>query len=239
LELDLKKLPTHVAIIMDGNGRWAKSRGLPRVYGHKKGAEVARNIIDKTCELGIPYLTLFAFSKENWQRPEHEIQVLFMLLEDYLNKELPEMQKKGIRFRGVGDIEEFPERLVKKIKEVEEKTKNNKNMTLCLALNYGGKQDILRAVRLIAEKVKSGELSPENISEEVFKKYLHTPDIPDPDLLIRTSGELRISNFYLFQLAYTELYFTPVFWPDFNEEEYIKALISYQQRERRFGKVND
>ena len=224
---------------MDGNGRWAKSRGLPRVYGHKKGAEVARHIIDKTCDLGIPYLTLFAFSKENWQRPEHEVQVLFMLLEDYLDKELPEMQKKGIRFRSIGDIEEFPKKLYNKIREVEEKTKNNKNMTLCLALNYGGKQDILRAVKKIVEGVKKGKILPENITEKLFKAHLHTSDIPDPDLLIRTSGELRISNFYLFQLAYTELYFTPVFWPDFNEEEYIKALISYQQRERRFGKVND
>ena len=239
LKLDPKRLPRHVAIIMDGNGRWAKRRGLPRVYGHKKGSEVAKDIINKTWELGIPYLTLFAFSKENWERPKEEVQTLFFLLKKYLNKELPEMLKKGIRFKAIGDVEHFPEDLKETIRDVEEKTRHNEKMTLCLALNYGGKQEIISSAKKLAMLVKAGKIQPEEITEKVFRDCLYTRDIPDPDLLIRTSGELRISNFYLFQLAYTELYFTPVYWPEFDEKEYIKALLDYQKRERRFGRVYD
>jgi undecaprenyl diphosphate synthase len=237
LILDPSKLPSHVAIIMDGNGRWAKSKGLPRVYGHKKGVETAKKIITKTRELGIPVLTLFAFSKENWERPEEEVKTLFQLLKLYLEAELEEMQKKEIRFRVIGDVEDFPKDLQETIRSVERLTQDNKKMTLCLALSYGGKNEIIRAAKKIAERVKEGVLSPEEINEKVFRNFLYAPDLPDPDLLIRTSGELRISNFLLFQIAYTEFYFTPVYWPDFNEEEYLKALYSYQQRERRFGKV--
>ncbi len=237
LVLDPSKLPQHVAIIMDGNGRWAKKRGLPRIYGHKKGVETAKKIILKTYELGIPVLTLFAFSKENWERPEIERKIIFELLKIYLENEFEDMQKKGIRFIAIGEVEDFPEDLQEKIRWTEEATKNNKNMKLCLALSYGGRAEIIRATRLIAKKVKKGKITPEEIDETLFRKFLWTADLPDPDLLIRTSGELRISNFLLFQMAYTEFYFSPIHWPDFDEREYIKALYSYQQRERRFGKV--
>lgn len=235
--LDPLKLPQHVAIIMDGNGRWAKSKGLPRIYGHKKGAEVAKKIIYKTRELGIPYLTLFAFSKENWLRPKEEVETLLDLLKIYLDTELEEMNKNGIRLKIIGDIEDLPKDLKEKLEFIERVTEKNKNMVLCLALSYGGKNEILKAVKKIAKEVKEGRISPEDIDEKLFRNFLDTKDIPDPDLLIRTSGEMRISNFLLFQLAYTEFYFTPVYWPDFDEIEYLKALKSYQQRERRFGRI--
>ncbi|MCD6490011.1 MAG: isoprenyl transferase [Thermodesulfobacterium sp.] len=235
--LDPSKLPRHVAIIMDGNGRWAKSKGLSRIYGHKKGAEVAKKIIYKTKELGIPYLTLFAFSKENWLRPEKEIKTLLELLKIYLDSEFEEMKKKGIRFKVIGDKEDFPQDLQEKLELIEKATEKNEEMVLCMALSYGGKNEIIKATRKLAEEVKKGKISPEDIDEELFRNFLDTKDIPDPDLLIRTSGEMRVSNFLLFQLAYTEFYFTPIYWPDFNENEYLKAIYSYQQRERRFGRV--
>uniref|UniRef100_A0A7V5XHV3 Isoprenyl transferase n=1 Tax=Thermodesulfobacterium geofontis TaxID=1295609 RepID=A0A7V5XHV3_9BACT len=235
--LDPSKLPRHVAIIMDGNGRWAKSKGLPRVYGHKKGAEVAKTIVYKTKELGIPYLTLFAFSKENWLRPKEEIETLLELLKIYLDAEFEKMIKEGIKFKVIGDKEDFPEELKHKLEFIEKATENNDKMVLCMALSYGGKAEIVKATKRLAKEVKEGKIFPENIDETLFRKFLDTKDIPDPDLLIRTSGEMRISNFLLFQLAYTEFYFTPVYWPDFDEKEYLKALYSYQQRERRFGKI--
>jgi len=235
--LNPSKLPRHVAIIMDGNGRWAKSKGLPRIYGHKKGAEVAKKIIYKTKELGIPYLTLFAFSKENWLRPEEEIKTLLELLRIYLDAEFEEMKKKGIKFKVIGDKEDFPKDLQEKLELIEKTTEKNEKMVLCMALSYGGKNEIVKATRKLAEEVKKGKISPEDIDEKLFRNFLDTKDIPDPDLLIRTSGEMRISNFLLFQLAYTEFYFTSVYWPDFDENEYLKALYSYQQRERRFGRV--
>jgi undecaprenyl diphosphate synthase len=237
ISLNLSKLPRHVAIIMDGNGRWAKNKGLPRIFGHKKGAEVAKKIVSKTVELGIPVLTLYAFSKENWQRPKDEIDALFEILKWYLDDQLPEMKKRGIRFKVIGEKEDFPQDVKEKLDFVEKETEKNKKLLLCMALSYGGRAEILRAVRLIAQDIKKGVISPEDITESLFRKYLYTEDIPDPDLLIRTSGELRISNFLLFQSAYTEFYFTKIYWPDFTEEEYLKALASYQQRERRFGKV--
>ncbi|BAU23081.1 UDP pyrophosphate synthase [Caldimicrobium thiodismutans] len=230
-------LPRHVAIIMDGNGRWAKRKGLPRIAGHKKGVEVARKIIIKSCELGIPYLSLFAFSKENWQRPREEVETLLALLVEYLNKELPLMMEKEIRFKVIGDKEDFPEVLRKKIDEVEKLTSNNNKMTLVLALSYSGRAEILRAIKKILEKLKEKALKPEEITEESLRNFFYFPELPDPDLLIRTSGELRISNFFLYQIAYTEFYFSEMLWPDFTEEEYLKALKSYQQRERRFGRV--
>ena len=235
--LDPLKLPQHVAIIMDGNGRWAKSKGLPRVYGHKKGAEVAKKIIYKTMELGIPYLTLFAFSKENWLRPKEEIEALLELLKIYLDAEFEEMKKNGIKFKVIGNKEDFPDDLQEKLNYVEKATEKNDKMVLCMALSYGGRVEIIEAIKKLAEQIKEGKINPEEINEKLFRNFLYTPDIPDPDLLIRTSGELRISNFLLFQLAYTEFYFTPIYWPDFNEKEYLKALYSYQQRERRFGRV--
>lgn len=235
--LDFSKLPQHVAIIMDGNGRWAKKHGFPRFYGHQKGAETAKKVIEKTYELKIPYLTLFAFSKENWKRPKEEVEAILGLLKVYLTKEKHFLIEKGIRLKVIGDRKDFSEDLVDLIEEIEEETKNNSELTLCLALSYGGRSEILKAVKEISNKVKQGLLDPENIDEKVFREHLYTKDIPDPDLLIRTSGEERISNFLLFQIAYTELYFTPVYWPEFTEEEYLKALWSYQQRERRFGGV--
>ena len=200
-------------------------------------AEVAKKIVSKTVELGIPVLTLYAFSKENWQRPKDEIDALFEILKWYLDDQLPEMKKRGIRFKVIGEKEDFPQDVKEKLDFVEKETEKNKKLLLCMALSYGGRAEILRAVRLIAQDIKKGVISPEDITESLFRKYLYTEDIPDPDLLIRTSGELRISNFLLFQSAYTEFYFTKIYWPDFTEEEYLKALASYQQRERRFGKV--
>lgn len=239
LSLDPQKLPQHVAIIMDGNGRWAKSKGLPRVYGHKKGAETAKKIVIKTLELKIPYLTLFAFSKENWSRPIDEVQSILELLSFYLINEKEDIKRRQIRFKAIGDIDDFPEDLKNIIIELERETKENQNLTLTLALSYGGRTEILKAVKEIALRVEKREIKPEEIDEKLFRNFLYTADLPDPDFLIRTSGELRVSNFLLFQLAYTEFYFTSVYWPDFDEIEYIKALQSYQKRERRFGKIYD
>jgi len=235
--LDPSKLPQHVAIIMDGNGRWAKSKGLPRIYGHKKGAEIAKRIIIKTRELEIPVLTLFSFSKENRLRPKDEVNFLFNLFKEYLKNELELMKKHGIQLRIIGDKEELPGDLYEVIKQAEKETSKCNKLILCIALNYSGRSEIIRATKLIAERVKNGDVNISDIDENLFKKFLYTSDLPDPDLLIRTSGEIRISNFLLYQLAYTEFYFTPVYWPDFTEQEYLKALYSYQQRERRFGKV--
>jgi len=235
--LDQARLPRHVAIIMDGNGRWAQKQGLPRMMGHKKGVEVARKIIIKTRELGIPYLTLFAFSKENWQRPRAEVETLLSFLKEYLQRELPLMLEKEIRFKALGDKEDFPEDLRELLVEVESKTANLTQMTLCLALSYSGRAEILRAVKLIVEEALQGKIRKDMIDEALFKKFFYFPELPDPDLLIRTSGELRISNFFLYQLAYTEFYFTEVLWPDFTEEEFLKALWDYTRRERRFGRV--
>lgn len=237
ISLNSNNLPRHVAIIMDGNGRWAKKQGFPRIFGHKKGAEVAKKIIIKSRELGIPYLTLFAFSKENWQRPLEEVSALLSLLMEYLDSELVTMIEKEIRFRVIGDREDFPTELRNKILEVEKKTAPFQKMTLVLALSYSGRAEIIRAVKEIAKKVQRSELQPDEIDENQFRKFFYFPDLPDPDLLIRTSGELRISNFLLYQLAYTEFYFTEILWPEFTEEEFLKALEAYQKRERRFGKI--
>ncbi|OAQ21145.1 isoprenyl transferase [Thermosulfurimonas dismutans] len=236
-ELDPERLPRHVAIIMDGNGRWARRRGLPRFYGHREGVKVVKRIITKACEIPIPVLTLYAFSRENWERPQEEIMVLMELLRTYLREELPEMKTRGIRFKVIGERERFPSDIQEMIARCEEETASCSRMTLVLALSYGGRAEIVRAVRLLAEEVKAGKVSPEAITPETFARYLYTADLPDPDLLIRTSGEQRISNFLLYQCAYTEFYFTPVLWPDFTEEEFLKALRDYQRRERRFGRV--
>ncbi len=236
-EIDLNRLPRHIAIIMDGNGRWARKRGLPRFFGHRQGVKVAKRIITKARELSIEVLTLFAFSKENWQRPKEEVDVLMELLKDYLKSELEEMKRRHIRFKVIGEKEDFPEEVVELIERCERETEGFKEMTLVLALSYGGRAEVVRAARRIAEDVSSGRLSPDAIDENTFRSYLYTSELPDPDLLIRTSGEQRISNFLLYQCAYTEFYFTPVLWPDFTEEEFLKAIAEYQRRERRFGRV--
>lgn len=228
--MSLYKVPKHIAIIMDGNGRWAKRRGLPRYFGHREGAKTVERIIDYALELNIKYLTLFAFSTENWGRPKEEVDTIMSLLVEYINKKVPDLIKRDVRLKFMGRKDELPEMILKSVEEGEEKTKHCKKMHLIIALNYSGRAEIVDAVKNI---LKDGK----EINEENFKNYLYLPDIPDPDLLIRTSGEIRISNFMLWQLAYTELYFTEVLWPDFDKDEFLKALYDYQSRERRFGKV--
>ena len=233
--LEPEKLPKHVAAIMDGNGRWAKKRMMNRVKGHEEGTESVRVIVRTSRKLGIKYLTLYAFSEENWKRPRHEITALMGILKRFLKSELPEMMNNGIRLRAIGSIERLPDDAKKVLLDTMEKTSSNNDMLLSLALSYGSRQEITRAVKEIAMKVKSGGIEPEHINEETIGNYLYTSGIPDPDLLIRTSGEYRISNFLLWQIAYTEIYVTPTLWPDFREEEYLAALLDFQNRERRFG----
>jgi undecaprenyl diphosphate synthase len=230
-----EKLPRHLAIIMDGNGRWAARRSLDRIAGHHQGAESVRNIVRASREIGIPYLTLFAFSSENWSRPQGEVEALMILLSQYLSSELQEMLDNGIRLQAIGDLARLPREVGSVLNETTKRTSQAHAMTLTLALSYGGRDDILQAMRRIMVRCREGILSPEEINEDFFSKYLWTSNLPDPDLLIRTSGEMRISNFFLWQLAYTEIYVTPTFWPDFNKQELIQALLSYQERERRFG----
>ena len=233
----LDKLPTHVAIIMDGNGRWAKQKKMRRAEGHRIGMESVREIVTATCELRIPYLTLYAFSKENWARPEDEIKTLMMLLSVYLEKELPLMLDKGIRLNIMGEIKDFPKKLQHRMADVIQKTARNRNLHLNLALSYSGRREIVHAVKTIVEDTKKGIIK--RIDENLFTKYLYTSDIPDPDLLIRTSGEMRLSNFLLWQVAYTEIYVTETLWPDFRKKAYLKALREFTRRERRFGKVKE
>jgi undecaprenyl diphosphate synthase len=230
-----EKLPRHLAIIMDGNGRWAARRSLDRIAGHHQGAESVRNIVRASREIGIPYLTLFAFSSENWSRPQEEVEALMILLSKYLSSELQEMLDNGIRLQAIGDLARLPREVGSGLNETIKQTCQAKAMTLTLALSYGGRDDILQAMRRIMVSCREGIISPEEINEDFFSKYLWTSNLPDPDLLIRTSGEMRISNFFLWQLAYTEIYVTATLWPDFNKEELIQALLSYQDRERRFG----
>ncbi len=222
-------LPKHIAIIMDGNGRWAKQRNLPRIEGHKAGIEAVRSTVEGCAELGINYLSLFAFSSENWKRPKDEVSALMNLLNIYLDKELPTMQKNNISFHTVGRIEELDLEIQRKLKRTEEVTRKNTGLNLYLALNYSGRVEILDAVKKILIN------PPKDLNEEIFKNFLYDPKLPEPDLLIRTSGEFRISNFYLWQIAYTEIYITEVLWPDFRKEHLIEAIRDYQKRERRFG----
>ncbi len=233
--LEPEKLPKHVAAIMDGNGRWAKKRLMNRVKGHEEGTESVRVIVRTSRKLGIKYLTLYAFSEENWKRPRHEITALMGILKRFLKSELPEMMNNGIRLRAIGSIEKLPDDAKKVLMDIIEKTSSNNDMLLSLALSYGSRQEITRAVKEIAMKVRSGSLDPDNINEEIINDYLYTSGIPDPDLLIRTSGEYRISNFLLWQIAYSEIYITPTLWPDFREDEYMAALLDFQNRERRYG----
>ncbi|MBW1979741.1 MAG: isoprenyl transferase [Deltaproteobacteria bacterium] len=235
----LEKLPQHLAIIMDGNGRWAKQRNLTRIEGHRQGAESVRLIVRACRKIGIPVLTLYAFSKENWQRPSLEVQALWQLLRDYLKSELSEMLENGIRLNTLGNIEDLPGRVKRLLRDTMQKTAANKDMILNLALSYSGRDEIVRAARRLATLCSSGQLTAADIREETLSSFLDTGGMPDPDLLIRTSGEYRLSNFMLWQLAYTEIYITPVYWPDFREEQLMEALFDFQQRERRFGKTSE
>jgi len=239
LKIDPSKLPHHIAIIMDGNGRWAKKRGLPRVFGHKKGVQVVKEIVTECRKIGIKVLTLYAFSTENWNRPKKEVNVLMELLYNYLEDELNTMLSNKIRLNAIGDIERLPDWVKKKLKETIERTSSNKEMVLNLALSYGGRDEIIRAVKRIIEDFKSQKISIEDIDQELFSNYLDTKGLPDPDLIIRTSGERRLSNFLLYQAAYSELYITPVLWPDFDKKELMIALDDYAKRERRFGLTSD
>jgi undecaprenyl diphosphate synthase len=239
IKIDFNKLPQHIAIIMDGNGRWAQQHAIGRIRGHKKGAQAVRTTV-KTCrEIGIKYLTLYAFSIENWDRPVKEVDALMFLLEEYLVKEIKELQKQGIRLTTIGEIDRLYPSVKEKLMQVKASTVENDKMVLNLALSYGGKDEIIRAVKKIFQDDKNGKIDVNEINKETFKNYLYTSEMPDPDLLIRTSGEYRISNFLLWQMAYTELYFTNVLWPDFTKNDLFKAIASYQKRERRFGLTSE
>lgn len=232
-------LPRHIAIIMDGNGRWAKQKGRLRVFGHENGVHTVRTTVENCVKIGIEYLTLYTFSTENWNRPKIEVQTLMKLLVSSLKRELSTFQKNNVRLNTIGDISLLPKKAHKELLEVMEKTKDNTGMTLTLALSYGAREEIKNAVKTIAAKVKNNIISPENIDETIINTHLYTHNLPDVDLLIRTSGEHRISNFLLWQIAYAELYFLDVFWPDFKEEHLVAAIKNYQNRERRFGKTSE
>ena len=237
--IDINKMPTHVAVIMDGNGRWAKKHGRIRTLGHQSGVKSVRNTVERAAELGVKYLTLYAFSTENWNRPKLEINALMQLLVRTINKETKTLTDNEIKLNAIGDIQSLPKNCISELNEAIETTKGNNKMTLTLALSYSSRWEITQCMRDLAKNVKSGELNPEDITEEVIGAHLCSSNIPDPELLIRTSGELRISNFLLWQMAYTELYFTNKLWPDFNKGDFDEAIIAYQNRERRFGKTSD
>ncbi|MTI08772.1 isoprenyl transferase [Curvivirga aplysinae] len=236
-DTQLSNCPTHVAIIMDGNGRWAKKRGLPRVAGHKKGAESVRKVIKASAELGVKFLTLYSFSSENWKRPEDEVSALMGLLGRYLKSEIVELHSNNIRFRVIGDRERLPENIQRLISDSERMTEQNSGMTLILALSYGARAEIAEAARKIAKSAKLGLIQPDAIDEDVFAAHLSTAGIPDPDLVIRSSGEKRISNFLLWQLAYSEFYFTNTLWPNFDKKDLIEAFQEFNKRDRRYGAI--
>ena len=232
-------MPRHIAVIMDGNGRWAKKNSLPRIQGHWEGVKTVDRTVSLCRKLDIEALTLYSFSDENWSRPPIEINTLMKILDHYLNKELERMKSENIRFNTIGQLEDLPPEIQKLIAHTKDYTKDCDGMTLTLALSYGGRQEILKSVQQIAGKVRTGELSVEDIDYSVFEKFLQTKSLPDPDLLIRTSGEMRISNFLLYQIAYTELHYTKVLWPEFKEEDLLHAIIDFQKRERRFGMTQE
>ena len=238
-QVDSKKLPRHIAIIMDGNGRWAKKRGLPRIFGHRQGVKSVERVVMACAEMGIEVLTLYAFSTENWARPKKEIKALMSLLGQFLDEKIAELKKNNIKLRTIGNIGELPEPVQKKLKRAIRETEKNSRLTLNLALNYGSRTEIIEAVKRISELVKAGELSPAQIDEKVFSEHLYTTGIPDPDLLIRTSGESRLSNFLLWQISYTEIYVTRTLWPDFRKSDLLKAIADFQHRRRRFGGILD
>ncbi|MFO7977021.1 MAG: isoprenyl transferase [Bacteroidales bacterium] len=235
--IDLEKLPRHVAVIMDGNGRWARLQGKERIFGHEHGVTSVRETIQAAAEIGISYLTLYAFSTENWYRPKQEVETLMHLLVDAIRNETPELNEKGVRLGAIGNLDALPEGCREELQQAIELTSHNNGLLVNLALSYSSRWEIENAVKQIGHQIQQGVLNPEDIDATLIESFLQTRDIPDPDLLIRTSGELRISNFLLWQIAYSELYFTPVLWPDFRKKHFFQAIIDYQRRERRFGKT--
>ena len=232
---NLKQIPNHIAIIMDGNGRWAKLKGLPKIEGHRAGAAAVEGAIRGCMELGVKILSLYAFSTENWRRPKKEVEALMWLLEQYLKKKLLELKKNNIRLIVSGEMAMLPSSIQRQVKNVINQTKSNCRLILNLAISYGGRQDILQATKAIAAKIEDKQLALDDISEKLFSRHLYTKDLPDPELLIRTSGEQRVSNFFLWQISYSELYFSSKFWPDFCKQDLLDAVLDYQRRERRFG----
>ncbi|MCR4033996.1 MULTISPECIES: isoprenyl transferase [Flavobacterium] len=237
--IDHTNLPKHLAIIMDGNGRWAKQQGFLRAFGHENGTKSVKEIIKTSAKLGIEYLTLYAFSTENWNRPKLEVQALMKILINSLKKELITLQENNIRLNAIGNLDKLPKTAQKELLDVMEKTKDNSRLTLTLALSYGSREELVNAVKAISDKVKNNIISIDTIDDSIINEHLYTQNLPDVDLLIRTSGEHRISNFLLWQIAYAELYFTNVLWPDFKDQDLYEAIISYQKRERRFGKTSE
>ncbi|KAF2329485.1 isoprenyl transferase [Flavobacterium daemonense] len=237
--IDRSNLPKHLAIIMDGNGRWAKQQGFLRAFGHENGTKSVKKTITTCAKLGIEYLTLYAFSTENWNRPKLEVEALMKILINSLKKELVTLQENNIRLNAIGNLDKLPKTAQKELLDVIDKTKNNTRLTLTLALSYGSREELVNAVRIISDKVKNNIISLDTIDDSIINEHLYTQNLPDVDLLIRTSGEHRISNFLLWQIAYAELYFTNVLWPDFKDQDLYEAIISYQKRERRFGKTSE
>ena len=238
-QIDTARLPRHVAIIMDGNGRWAKKQGLARMFGHKKGVETVHNITVAATKLGIEYLTLYTFSTENWNRPKEEVDALMTLLVDTIAKETPTLMNNNVRLQTIGDINRLPEGTKQKVLACIDQTSRNTGLTMVIALSYSARWEIIEAVREAVRLTQAGQLRPEDVTEQMVSSLMTTREMPDPDLLIRTSGEYRISNFLLWQLAYSELYFTDCLWPEFTDEEFYKAIVDYQKRERRFGKTSE
>ncbi|WP_193198561.1 isoprenyl transferase [Nostoc sp. MG11] len=236
-DLNPQKLPQHIAVIMDGNGRWATSRGLPRIAGHRQGAKTLKELLRCCKDWGISALTAYAFSTENWRRPTEEVDFLMLLFERLLRRELAQMHREGVRISFIGDLSILPKSLQAEIERSSAETLNNQAIHFTVAVNYGSRNEIMRACRQVAELVQQGELTAEGVNENLMEKFLYTADTPEPDLLIRTSGEMRLSNFLLWQMAYTEMYFTDILWPDFDREAFHQALLSYQGRDRRFGQV--
>jgi undecaprenyl diphosphate synthase len=239
VSLDKNNIPKHVAIIMDGNGRWAKKQGKPRVYGHQKGVDSVKKAVEYAGEIGIEYLTLYAFSTENWNRPQEEVNALMQLLVSTLNGQIESLNKNNVKLLTIGDIESLPAECIEELNEAKETTAKNTGLNLVLALSYSAKWEIIEATKKIACKVKNNELNIEDINDKIISNHLSTKGIPDPELLIRTSGEMRISNFLLWQLAYAELYFTQKLWPEFDKQDFEQAIIDYQNRERRFGMISE
>lgn len=237
--ITIERVPSHVAIIMDGNGRWAKQRGSNRIFGHEHGVEAVRTSIKAAARIGVKYLTLYAFSTENWNRPKYEVDALMTLLVNVVKKETDELNSNNIQLKIIGDRNSLPKNVCKEVDKMVEKLSANTGMTVLIALSYSSHWEIINAVKSIAIDVKKGKIEPDDISRELFDSYLSTAEIPNPELMIRTSGETRLSNFLLWQLAYAELYFTPKLWPDFHEEDFYQAICDYQQRERRFGKTSE
>jgi len=238
-QIDHNKLPRHIAVIMDGNGRWAKKQGLFRAIGHENGTKAVREIVEASAELKIEYLTLYAFSTENWNRPKLEVETLMKLLVSSLKKEIKTLEKNNIRLNAIGNLDALPKKAKNELLDVIEKTKDNKHMTLTLALSYGSREEIVKTIQEISHKVKNSLISPSEIDEATINNHLYTRDLPDVDLLIRTSGEKRISNFLLWQIAYAELFFTETLWPDYRKNHLFEAILNYQKRERRFGKTSE